>query len=135
MKHLVFFDGECGLCDHVVQILLKIDRNKIFAFAPLQGKTAAMRLKNIPSHVKQADSLILIENFESQNFSIYIYGQGALKILWLLGGFWSLLGVISFLPSFLYDWMYRLVARNRHYFFKKDKCQLPQKSEKERFLP
>ncbi|NGX43448.1 MAG: hypothetical protein K940chlam7_01745 [Chlamydiae bacterium] len=134
-KHLVFYDGQCGMCDRSVQFLLKADRNKKFVFAPLQGKTASERLQELPKHVKSADSLILIENFETSNEKVYIYGHGAFRIAWLLGGKWSLLGWISFLPPVLYDWGYRFIARNRHHFFSKIVCYFPDESEKDRFLP
>lgn len=134
-QHLVFYDGKCGLCDHVVQFLLKADRNKSFVFAPLQGETATQLLKDVSESVKRADSLILIENYQSDNRKLYIFGQGAFRIAWLLGGGWVLLGWLSFLPPFLYNWGYCLVARNRYRFFRKDVCRLPNEKEQERFLP
>lgn len=130
-KHLVFYDGSCGFCDHAVQFVLKHDQKEDFVFAPLQGTTAKSFLKEVPPE----DSLVLIENYKSQTHSIYQLGKGAFRILWLLGGMWVLLGWIAFLPSFLYDWGYRLIARNRHRFFSKDVCPLPNPKQKDRFLP
>lgn len=134
-KHLVFYDGHCGFCDRVVTFLLKQDREGKFLFAPLQGTTAEKLLKDMPAEVKQADSLILVENFQSPNEKIYIFGKGAFRIAWLLGGAWSLIGWISFLPSFLYDWGYRLVARNRSLLSGSKECRIPDPSQKGRFLP
>jgi len=131
--HVVFFDGQCGLCDHVVQWLLKVDKDKIFSFAPLQGKTAARLLTSLPKEYKESDSIILVENYDSDNPKVNIYGKAAFRILWLLGGPWSLLGWISFLPSQLYDWGYWLVAKNRHKIFP-EACILPT-ALKDRFLP
>lgn len=134
MKHLVFYDGECGLCDHIVQILLKLDTGKKFVFAPLQGKTAEKLLKNVPNEVKSADSLILVTDYQRNERQLYLYGKAAFRILWLLGGAWKLLGWFSFLPSSLYDWGYRLIARNRQRFFSQV-CYIPSETEKDRFLP
>lgn len=133
-KHLMFYDGECGLCDHAVQLLLRIDKQQKFIFAPLKGLTAATILKDLPAELKGADSLILVQNYLEVNQKFYILGQGVLRICWLLGGWWQLLGWISFLPGFLYNWIYRLVARNRHRFFT-TQCILPDLEQKERFLP
>lgn len=130
----MFYDGECGLCDRVVQIVLKADKNKIFLFAPLQGETAAKELKDVAQEVKQADSVILIENYTSADGQLYIYGQAAFRIMWLLGGWWKLIGWMSFLPGFLYDWGYWIVAKNRHRFFPQDVCIIPPADEKDRFL-
>lgn len=133
--HLVFYDGECGLCDHIVQFLLWADKRAIFVFAPLQGTTAAEVLKNLPESDKGADSLVLVENYQTANQAFYLYGKGIFRIMWLLGRAWALLGVLSFLPGWLYNWAYRLVARNRHRLFAVDSCRLPDPKYKSRFLP
>lgn len=135
MSNLVFYDGSCGLCDHIVQFLLARDQKNMFLFAPLQGKTALTVLKDLPSDYRGEDSLVLVENYQEPNERFYVLGKGAFRILWLLGGGWKLLGWISFLPSFVYDWAYRLVARNRHRLFTKESCLLPPRKEDPRFLP
>lgn len=133
-KHLVFYDGTCGFCDHVVQFLLKQDSKGIFVFAPLQGVTAKKLLVDTKSGLEKEDSLVLIEDYQTDKRQTYILGRGAFRILWLLGGAWAIPGAISFLPSFLYDWGYRLVARNRHRFFRQDACVVPDPKRADRFL-
>lgn len=128
-KHLVFYDGSCGLCDHAVQFVLKHDQQGLFVFAPLQGLTAERLLKTKP----EADSLILIENYQAGDAQTYILGKGAFRILWQLGGIWAIPGAISFLPAFLYDWGYRLIAKNRHRIFP-ETCTLPKSEYKDRFF-
>lgn len=134
-KDLVFYDGECGFCDQVVQFLLRHDQNKIYVFAPLQGEMAKKLLKKLPEEYKTVDSLVLVEDYLSENPTYYVMGKAAFRILWQLGGFWTLVGSLNFLPSFLYDWGYRLVARNRQEISKKLSCQIPDPSQKDRFLP
>jgi predicted DCC family thiol-disulfide oxidoreductase YuxK len=138
-KHLVFYDGTCGLCDHVVQFLLKADHKQQFLFAPLQGVTAAKVLKNLPDSAKGEDSLVLIENYQTEELHkeprYYIMGKAVLRICWLLGGGWLLLGWMFFLPQGLFNVMYRYVAKNRKRFFKNDSCFLPDPSQRTRFLP
>lgn len=131
--HLVFYDGNCGFCDHSVQVLLKLDKKEIFAFAPLQGETANQLLQALPPEDKNEDTFVLVENYQSPNRKYYILGQGALRVFWLLGGIWKLIGWISWLPPFLYNWVYRLIARNRHLFFG-ESCTLPTENQN-RFLP
>lgn len=134
MKHLLFYDGECGFCDLSVQWVLNHDPAQLFAFAPLQGETAKRLLADLPPDLKQLDSLVLIENHQSSHPRYFFLGQGGFRIAWLLGFPWSTLGVISFLPPFLYNWGYRLVARNRHKLFPNTKCVIPEQSSG-RFLP
>lgn len=134
-KHLVFYDGECGFCDCVVQFLIKQDKHEIFDFAPLQGRTAAKMLAQLPPEMKGKDSLVLIENYLSPHPEYYILGKGAFRILWLLGGAWTIPGAVSFLPAFLYNWGYRLVAKNRGKLIGNVSCVVPTKNTKHRFLP
>ncbi|MBA3815942.1 MAG: DUF393 domain-containing protein [Parachlamydiaceae bacterium] len=134
-KHLVFYDGKCGLCDQAVQFIIRQDIQEQFVFAPLQGITAKVKLETLPSSVKNEDSLILIENYQSTQPEITILGRGALRICWLLGGMLSILGLFSWLPSSCVDWAYKIVARNRHRFFSNDQCVLPTPQSRHRFLP
>lgn len=133
--HLIFYDGTCGLCDHSVQFVLKHDVCSRFIFAPLQGKTAGERLKDLPEHLKNLDTVILIEDFQGNGERLYFLGKAALRVLWLLGGIYAVPGSLSFLPSFLYNFAYRFVARRRNRFFAKISCVIPDKGESGRFLP
>lgn len=126
--HLIFYDGECGLCDHLVEFLLKADKKELFVFAPLQGKTAAALLKDCK--FKDLDTLILVKDYESPQKQFYVEGKAVLVICWKLGGWWKLLGWMHYLPSALFDWIYRLIAKNRARFFAR--CEIRQDS---RFLP
>lgn len=134
-KHVVFYDGACGFCDSIVQALIKVDKKGIFLFAPLQGITAAEKLQPLGDTVCSADSLVLIENYNQPNESLLLYGKGALRILWLLGGTWALPGILSFMPGFLYNWLYYLVAKVRRKLMKAPQCIVPQAHQKERYLP
>ena len=129
-NHLVFYDGTCGLCDHAVQYILKVDRKQVFVFAPLDGETAKKILHKPPD----VDSMILVENFGSPEQRIYLQSRAVWRICWLLGGSWRLLGWLCFLPGFLFDWAYRIVARQRRRFFS-SACPLPNPSQRNRFLP
>lgn len=44
-RHLVLYDGVCGLCDRAVQFLLAEDRDGVLTYAPLQGETARAALE------------------------------------------------------------------------------------------
>lgn len=136
MKHLVFYDGTCGLCDRIVQFLLGVDKEGLFVFAPLKGSTANQFLNELNEEQKKADSLILIENYqEPEKKKYFLYGKGALRILWLLGGGWVFIGMLNFLPSGLFDWIYQWVAKHRHQWFSNKECILPNPKYKNRFLP
>jgi predicted DCC family thiol-disulfide oxidoreductase YuxK len=130
-KHLLFYDGSCGLCHRAVQFVLKVDKRKQFLFAPLQGETAAQLLKG----QYRDDSLILLEDYQGKHRRKWVLGKGALRLCWLLGGMWKIPGILSFLPGFLYNWVYRLIARFRYQLFPRQICLIPDTQDISRFLP
>lgn len=118
-KHLIFYDGECPLCNRVVRFVLAADKKKQFLFAPLQGITAEKELHDFKR--LDLDTLVLLENYQTSEQQSLIEGKGALRIFWHLGGIYTLLGCLSFFPSFLFDRFYRFVARRRYRLFKTKK--------------
>ena len=129
-EHLVFYDGECGLCDHAVQFILKRDRDAHFCFAPLQGEIAKIFLNN--DRFKYVDSLILIKDFRT-NPTIYMEGEAILKICSMLPFPYYLMYAGRILPKALYDGAYRWVARRRKRLFSVS-CVLPDPKQPDRFL-
>jgi predicted DCC family thiol-disulfide oxidoreductase YuxK len=111
MNRIVFFDGPCPLCNWVIRWLMQADKKCIFMYAPLQGKTAEE--KNLP---KDRDSMVLLEDGKNQK-NIYFSAKCVMKIFWLLGGKYRLIGWMYFMPKFLMDPWYRFVARNRYRLF------------------
>lgn len=125
MKHLVFYDGKCGLCDGVVQFLLRVDSKERFVFAPLGGRHAKRLIG------EESSSIALVEDFEEEGKHPPLFaGKAALRILWLLGGPWRLVGWVYFLPRLFYEWAYRFIARHRYRFFGKTECVIPSKSHR-----
>lgn len=134
MKYIIFYDGTCGFCTRSITFVVKRDHKKIFYYAPLQGITAKKELEGELDLNNLPDTLVLVEKDETSK-KVLIRSKAVFRILWLLGGFWKILGAFSFLPSFLiapFDLGYRLVAKYRH-----DICDLPPSlpQDMERFLP
>ncbi len=128
-EHLVFYDGECGLCDRAVQFILQHDREGHFCFAPLQGETAAKLLKD---QYNDVDSLILIENYKTDP-QVYLEGEAILRICSLLPFPYHLLYGGIILPRAIYNGAYRWVARRRKRLFSVT-CMLPDPKQPTRFL-
>lgn len=127
LQRVIFFDGVCGLCNAWVDFILKRDRAGIFSFAPLQGNYAK---EMEPEASKNLNTMIYLVS--GQRY----YRTGAiLRILRDLGGIWYLVWVFWFVPFFIRDFFYGLIARNRYRIFgKKENCRIPTPKEKVRFL-
>lgn len=115
-EHLIFFDDECPLCHKAVQSVLEIDVKKRFLFAPLKGETAAEILIGPQASLRGANSLVLVENYDSTERTFWIRSRAIFRIYWLVGNGWGLLGIFSFLPGFVGDLFYRWLAAHRHQF-------------------
>ena len=127
---LVLYDGVCGLCDRFVQSLLKRDKKQIFRFAPLQGETAGtVRLQ----HPQLPETLSTVAYLK--NGTLLLRSRAVFAIWKELGGGWRFLAGFRFLPAFLTDLVYRLVAASRYKIWgKMDQCQIPEHADADRFL-
>jgi predicted DCC family thiol-disulfide oxidoreductase YuxK len=128
-ESIVFFDGVCGLCNLVVDRILRADRRGVLLFSPLQGETAARILGRKPS-----DELGSVVYWDGT--AAYEKSEAILRIADRLGG-WRRLAVFGrILPRFIRDALYDFIARNRYgWFGKKETCRLPSPEERSRFLP
>jgi predicted DCC family thiol-disulfide oxidoreductase YuxK len=127
-KQVLFFDGVCGLCNHVVDTLLSVSGGHNLKFAPLQGKTAATILGS-----QFTDDLNTIVYF--RNGKTLTRSAAVAMVLRDVGGFWALGVALLVLPRILRDTCYDLVAANRYKIFgKKDTCRMPSPEERARFL-
>lgn len=126
---IVFFDGKCPLCHRAVRFIAAEDKKRIFYFAPLRGTTAKRVLADFNLKNPTLDTMVL-----SENEKFYIEARAVLRTLWLLDGKWKWIGWLFFLPSPLFDILYRVVARNRYRWFS-SKTPFDVQSVQERLLP
>jgi predicted DCC family thiol-disulfide oxidoreductase YuxK len=126
---LVFYDGQCGLCDRSVRWLLRRDRDGRLRFAPLQGTTAAALLAYGPR--SNLTTLVLLDKD-----GVHVRSEAAIRAVIHLGGAWRLAHVLRSVPRRMRDRAYDLVARRRHRWFGRvEHCHLPEPDQRSRFLP
>lgn len=127
---IIFFDGVCAMCNRFVSLIARADRRSVFRFAPLQGETARALLGPRPSDPAQWSMLYLDER------GLHDQSDASLQVYRRLGGWFWPLSLLRFVPRFLRDPVYRIVARNRYRWFgRRDACRVPSAAERGRFLP
>ncbi len=125
---MIFFDGYCGLCNGFVDFMLKVDRNKIFQFSPLQSEFAKQTLKS--SDTQDLKSVVVFIHGET-----FRKAPAVLRVFKELGGFWAWLSLLSFLPEAFLNFCYDVIAENRYKLFgKRETCRIPTPEEKARFI-
>jgi predicted DCC family thiol-disulfide oxidoreductase YuxK len=133
---ILFYDGVCGLCNTLVQFLLKHDKHGRLRFASLQSDFAEKVLRRHGFDPKDLDTLHIVENYEQQNERLLQRSDAVLRAGRELGGHWSVLAAIAkIVPRSLRDIAYRFVAQNRYRVFGKyETCMLPDPDQRSRFL-
>lgn len=133
MRHLVLYDGECPLCNRAVRVILKNDKKKKFLFTSLQGPKGQMLLKGSPFGKPPFDSLVLLENYGSSRQKMLTRSKASFRIAWHLGGTFFFVGLLSFLPTALFDLAYNWVAKRRYHLFSKT-VEINPKDYQDRFI-
>ncbi|MCG8370437.1 MAG: DCC1-like thiol-disulfide oxidoreductase family protein [Proteobacteria bacterium] len=127
---IVFFDGECNLCNDSVKFIIKRDPEKVFKFAPLQSDFSRKFLREHTLYYNIPDSLVLIDKE-----GLYFRSDAALRVARRLGGLWPLLYTFMVVPWRVRDKVYDIIAHNRYKWFgRRDDCMVPGPEDKERFL-
>ncbi|HBO57257.1 MAG TPA: hypothetical protein DD622_02340 [Opitutae bacterium] len=109
MLHIVFYDGECGLCNRAVIFLKQVDQKSILHFETLQGTLAA---KHVPVEIRQAlDTLVYFR----EDKPLLLRSDAILQALVDTNSICRLPAHLALLlPRFLRDSIYNLIAKNRH---------------------
>lgn len=133
---IILYDGVCGLCNRLVQFLLRHDKQGRLRFASLQSNFATKVLQRHGIDPKDLDTMHLIENYEQPNERVLQRSDAILRAGRELGGFWAALAAVAgVVPRALRNPVYGFVARNRYRVFGKyDTCMLPEPSQRSRFL-
>ncbi|MBD8026817.1 DUF393 domain-containing protein [Ureibacillus sp. Re31] len=126
--NIILFDGECHFCDATVQFIIKRDRQKHFKFASIQSEVGQTLMKKfrIP---KSIDSVIYIEDS-----NCYIKSTAVLRISRKLDGCWKGCYLFKVIPTPIRDWVYDVIAKNRHRFIKNNHCIIPKRDDLDRFI-
>lgn len=134
-RHLVLYDGVCGLCSRLNAFVLKRDSKGIFAFASLQSETAQSLLQRFGRAPDALDTMYVVVDYRSQSAVLLAKSNAALFVAATAGGGWRWLGIFRVLPVWFRDQVYNLIARNRYRVFGKyETCLLPTPEYRRRFI-
>ena len=116
---MLLFDGECGLCNRIVRMLLRLDRDGRLRYATLQGAAAQgfLRANGLPT--EDFDSLIFVPEWAAGGVGEFrMRTDGAIGALRAVGGVGRVLaGLLAVWPAAWRDAGYRVVARWRYRIF------------------
>jgi predicted DCC family thiol-disulfide oxidoreductase YuxK len=129
-ESVILFDGVCNLCNGFVQFVIARDPAGRFRFAPLQSDAARRLLGGRDAPQEWPDSIVLVEDG-----GVFTRSTAALRVARGLRFPWPLAYAFVGVPRPLRDWVYDIVARNRHRWFgRRDVCMLQTPELRARFI-
>jgi len=129
--HVFFYDGVCAMCNGIVRCMLRIDRDRVFHFAPLQGQTAELARTLYPDFPVDLETVVYVRRGE-----VFLRSRAAALAMQEMPYPAKALSWFRFLPIWLTDFLYGIVARVRYRVFGKyAQCPVPPARERARFLP
>lgn len=111
VEKIVFYDNQCSFCQNVVAFL-KSKANKTIFFSPIQGKTAKELLPKLLPDYEKLNTLIYAKK-KSGEWTVELYGKGALSALKDIYGNYSIYSAMYPLPKCVLNGIYKLIARLR----------------------
>ena len=133
---IVLYDGACGLCNRLVQFVLKNDRNDVFRFASLQSKLAEQILVRHRLRSESLETVYVVLDYGLAEERVLSRLQAVVYVLQQLGGPLAYVSaILRVLPAPVQNFLYGLVARNRYRVFGRyETCPLPDSDTRSKFL-
>jgi predicted DCC family thiol-disulfide oxidoreductase YuxK len=134
-RHLILYDGICGLCNRLNTFVLSRDPQGLFHFAPLQGDLGHATLRRFGRDPRVLDTFYVIANYDSSTPHLLSKAKAALFVATHLKGVVRLAGIVRILPEVVLNAVYDLIARYRYRIFGRyDVCPIPKPEHKGRFI-
>jgi predicted DCC family thiol-disulfide oxidoreductase YuxK len=133
--HLVLYDGVCGLCNRLLQFLLRHDRHRVFRFASLQSVVGASIVERSGGNPAELTSFYVVADYETGAPRVFTRSDAALFVAGALGWPWRAAQLTRFVPHAIRDRAYDLVARSRYRVFGRyERCLVPRPEFRNRFI-
>ena len=127
---IILFDTVCVICNGWAKFLIKYDKKIQFKLVSAQSELGTALLKHYQMSTEHYTTMVVIKDGK-----LYTESTALLKVMQHLGFPFSLMNAGYFIPRFIRDFLYRLVALNRYKLFgKTDSCLIPSHENKCHFL-
>jgi predicted DCC family thiol-disulfide oxidoreductase YuxK len=133
--HLVLYDGICGLCNRLLQFLLKHDHRAVFTFASLQSVTGMAIVERFGGDPNELTSFYVVANYRTGHARTFSRSDAALFVAGELAWPWKCAVLMRVLPPAVLNRFYDVVARSRYRVFgRHEQCVTPRPELRSRFV-
>jgi predicted DCC family thiol-disulfide oxidoreductase YuxK len=112
-QSILFYDGDCALCNRVVTFILSHEKDSKILFSALDTAAANDLLCKHPSYKKEEDTVYFFDGNQ-----LYGKSTAVLKLLPFLNGYVFVLRLGWLFPRGLRDSVYDFIAKRRQRIFK-----------------
>ena len=134
-RHLLLFDGGCGLCEWLVQFVLARDPAGVFHFASLASPEGRSIVTRHGGDADDVSTVYVIADYRTPEARPLTKSRAALFVSRTLGWPWRAATLLGVLPTPLLDRLYDVVARNRYRVFgRREQCLMPRPEWQDRFI-
>jgi predicted DCC family thiol-disulfide oxidoreductase YuxK len=105
MKNIVFYDGDCGLCQRSIALLANLDTLGVLSFAPLNGPTYKTFFKGM-----EADMQTVLFYHSGVFFE---RSDAVIEAIACLGGWKKSVVLLKIIPRFIRDVLYKFISNHR----------------------
>ncbi|MDX9749327.1 MAG: DCC1-like thiol-disulfide oxidoreductase family protein [Paludibacter sp.] len=113
-KSVLYYDGECKLCNTWLVLIRRFDKHKRIDYISLQSTKGKAVLERLQAETEQIDTVV----FEKTGV-LSIRSEAVLNCLAELGGGWTATRAFRIFPLQFRDAVYNFIARNRYRWFGK----------------
>ena len=129
LNHIVFYDGDCGLCSSTVRWLIRLDKKRVLVYSPISSELCRDIVKN-----PAIDSIVYAQIESRFAFRAWYYSDATIQIGFTLGGIYKMGGMLlRLIPRPIRDRGYQFVARHRKQIFASE-CLVPTVATRTLFL-
>lgn len=132
---ILFFDGCCPFCNFAVRMIYRLDRRGTIRFAPIESELGRMVIEQHPK-LKACNSAFILDRNEDGSERISAKSDMLARVAKYISWPGKLLFLpLKFLPRWMADRLYDIVARNRNRLFGRyASCPIPPKEMRQRFI-
>ena len=128
-KPLLLFDGVCNLCSFEVQFLINHDSKGNLMFTSQQSNKGQKILTHLNLKHLDLQTAVLIDNNV-----VYTKSAAIIRTFNYLDGAWRYGRFLNIIPSFISNFFYGILAKNRYRWFgQKEACWIPTNALRQRF--
>lgn len=124
------FDGFCNLCNGFVNWVIDHDKSGKLKFASLQSEYGKNVIDQFHLREKYMETIVYLDDSK-----VYILSEAVLRILKQTGGIYASTYYLIIIPTFIRNWVYKLISNYRYSWFgKRNDCRVPTSEIIDRFV-